>query len=165
MSVSDKALQQTMQDQTKRKVAWKNASPTSEFDEQTIYADMSDGDVVVIEFNESVQNAQTYFDEIRVPIQPNAKIKLEWMYNFNSSSLGTARRLGTISEDLKHITFGLCGIKAMIAVNATPDYTQFGKIWGVPIAIYVEKIIGGGYRLATTLLNLLSIERRCVAWQ
>lgn len=136
MSVLDKALQQTMQDQTKRKVAWKNASPTSEFDEQTIYADMSDGDVVVIEFNESVKNTntQTYFDEIRVPIQPNAKIKLEWMYNFNSASMGAARRLGTISEDLKHITFGLCGIKAMTGVGV-PNYTPYGKIWGVPIAI------------------------------
>lgn len=143
MSV-DKALRQSMQDQTKRKTVWENASPESSFDEQTIYADMSDGDVVVIEFNESVQNTQVYFDEIRVPIQPNAEIKLEWTYNFNSASMGVARRLGTISEDLKHITFGLCGRKAMDAGNATPDYTQLGKIWGVPIAIYVEKIIGGG---------------------
>lgn len=59
-SVIDKALQQTMQDQVKEKVLWKNASPDSTFPQQNVtVANLADYDQYEIEAKYLVTRAWT----------------------------------------------------------------------------------------------------------
>ena len=114
MSV-DKALRQSMQDQIKSKVVWKNASPASEMGAQNIPIDLSDWEEVEITLGNNATKMETVI---------LAKGDSTRLY---SNGVNTYNREYSVNE--AGITLGAGNPNA----NASKPFT-----------IYARKIIGGG---------------------
>lgn len=124
MSV-DKALRQTMRDQTKSKVVWENASQASDFGAQSISVNLTGWDDVLMTFGAS-DGTLTGYDVI--PIDGILK-------RVYSNTIYASRRNITVSAS--RITFE-DGYQdkgnGLIVENAAAK----------PLTIIARKIIGGG---------------------
>lgn len=123
MSVIDNALQQSMKDQTKSKVAWENASPASTMGAQTIPIDLSTWDDVEI----VIGNNNNKMACVRMKPGDTA--------NLYTSGAYTYYRRYTISETGVTIANGYTGVASAAEVDNNA---------AKPFIIYARKIIGGG---------------------
>ena len=148
-SMIDKALQQVLKDSEKKKVLWRNAAPASGFGKQAI----------PINDLQKYTNVEVIGTYNQVTNRPDCSIICETTVG-ESAAIQSAQgamqyRVFTIGTNEIEFESGnyLATYRgsAEVTINAC-----------VPLVIYGIKILtGGGYRLATTLLNLLFAERRC----
>ena len=123
MSVLDNALRQSMQDQTKSKVVWENASPASTMGAQTIPIDLSTWDDVEIVIGNNNNKMAC------VCMKPGDTA------NLYTSGVYIYSRRYTISETGVTIANGNTGAGSAAEVDNNA---------AKPFIIYARKIIGGG---------------------
>ena len=138
MSIIDNALQQSMQDQVKKKKLWTNASPTSSFAEQKVSLDLTGYQGVRVKLaynNSSMSDIQAEFD-IEIGKQTHA-VMFGPLTAEGTTILTTARML-TAETDGVEIETAYAKNTGMTAEGTVNNTRQ------IPIDIYgIKNILGG----------------------